>query len=159
MPADADVYSHALAHGDVFVLASDGVWDNLAPEDVLRIVSADMVRRGAWVLPREDGGEAAEGGGAVRVGSGLAEVTMPRGGGGGGEGKTSGEADGEGDEVELSTGLARAIVLEAKHASVNTRRDGPFAKEVKKKFPWEDYRGGKMDDICCVVGIVLQDRL
>ena len=37
-PRDADAYAHAVAHGDVLVLATDGVWDNLSVQDVLRAV-------------------------------------------------------------------------------------------------------------------------
>jgi protein phosphatase PTC7 len=48
-------------------------------------------------------------------------------------------------------------VLAAKQASVNTKRDGPFAKEVKKYYPHEGWHGGKVDDICVVIAIVSED--
>jgi protein phosphatase PTC7 len=118
----------------VLVLGTDGVWDNLAPEDVLKVVSRHMLTARAWEVP-EDGR------GAVRVGAGLAGKVE------------SSQQEGEGRLVDLSTVLAWAIVREAKLASVNDRRDGPFAKEVKKYFPHENYTGGKVDDICCVVGV------
>jgi protein phosphatase PTC7 len=35
--------------------------------------------------------------------------------------------------------------------------DGPFAKEVQKYYPNEDWRGGKVDDICVVVAIVVEE--
>jgi protein phosphatase PTC7 len=133
-PADADIYVHDVNHGDVLVLGTDGVWDNLAPEDVLKVVSRHMLTARAWEVP-EDGH------GAVRVGAGLAGKVE------------SSQQEGEGRLVDLSTVLAWAIVREAKLASVNDRRDGPFAKEVKKYFPHENYSGGKVDDICCVVGV------
>lgn len=34
-PGDASVTSHQLRHGDVLVFATDGVWDNLSPTEVL----------------------------------------------------------------------------------------------------------------------------
>ena len=58
-------------------------------------------------------------------------------------------------ENSLQTVLAVNIVGEAKQASQNTRRDGPFAKEVHKFYPHEDYHGGKVDDICVVVAVVV----
>lgn len=137
-PKDADTYSHIVEHGDILVFATDGVWDNLSPEDVMTIVSSEMVKMSAWVLP-EDGK------GAVSIGSELARIASP-------ESK-------EGGKAEISTVIARAIVRDAKHASENSRRDGPFAKEIKRRFPWENYSGGKVDDICCIVGVVLEDGL
>lgn len=139
-PADSDVYSHPVSHGDVFVFATDGCWDNLSPEDVLRIVSGVMLKVEAWTVDKN---------GAVGVGSGFT-------------GNCSGPTithDGSGKAVDLSTVLATAIVREAKDCSLNTRRDGPFAKEVKRYFPMENWRGGKPDDICAVVGVVTQDGL
>jgi protein phosphatase PTC7 len=134
-PADADIYRHKVTHGDVFVLATDGIWDNLAAEDVLRVVSNVMVKFGAWIVPLEDGR-------AVRVGEKLAVLAEP-----------------VKDNAALSSHIARAVVRESKVASLDTRRDGPFAKEVRRHFPREEWRGGKVDDICCVVGVVVQDGL
>jgi protein phosphatase PTC7 len=155
-PAEADIYSHDVSHGDVFVLATDGVWDNLAPEDILRIISVDMVRRQAWIMPETGEGKKD---GAVRVGKELEGLATPKGWTDPTQAAAKEENSSENDKIELSTVLARAIVREAKHASIDSRRDGPFAKEVKRRFPWENYRGGKVDDICCVVGVVLQDGL
>jgi protein phosphatase PTC7 len=135
-PTDADLYVHEVNHGDVLVLGTDGVWDNLAPQEVLKVVSRHMLTVRAWEVP-EDGQ------GAVHVGAGLAEKVESQ----------------DGKSVDLSTVLAWAIVREAKLASLNDRRDGPFAKEVKKYFPLENYSGGKIDDICCIVGIVMRNDL
>lgn len=57
----------------------------------------------------------------------------------------------------LQTLLAVNITCAAKMASLDSKRDGPFAKEVKKFYPGEDYHGGKVDDICVVVVIVVKD--
>lgn len=59
----------------------------------------------------------------------------------------------------LQTVLAMAITAEAKSASMNTRADGPFAREVQRRFPNERYRGGKIDDICVVVAVVVKGDL
>jgi protein phosphatase PTC7 len=135
-PGDADVYSHAVAPGDVVVLATDGVWDNLSPEDVLRVVSAAMVRRRAWPSPED---------GPVPVTPAFAGVTA------------TAAADALPAASDLSAMLAAEIVREAKMASLNERRDGPFAKQARRLFPWEGYRGGKPDDICTVVAVVAGD--
>lgn len=60
-------------------------------------------------------------------------------------------------ENTLQTLLAVTITGEAKMASLNTKRDGPFAREVKRFYPGEDYHGGKVDDICVVVAIVVEE--
>lgn len=58
-------------------------------------------------------------------------------------------------ENSLQALLAVAIAGEAKMASLNTKVDGPFAREVQKFYPGEDFHGGKADDICVVVAIAV----
>ncbi len=41
---------------------------------------------------------------------------------------------------------------------MDTSRDGPFAKEVKKYYPNEAWHGGKVDDICVVVAVVQEQQ-
>ena len=60
--------------------------------------------------------------------------------------------------LQLQSKLATNIVSEAKSASLDTRRDGPFAKEVQRHYPGENYRGGKVDDICVVVAVVVEEK-
>jgi protein phosphatase PTC7 len=139
-PQDADVYAHAVAHGDVVVLATDGVWVNLSAQDVLRAVSGVMVRRRAWVAPQDGDGD---GDGETLAGN----VVAP--------GFTRAAAE---HDAGLAAVIAAEIVREAKMASLSGRRDGPFAKEVQRLFPWEGYRGGKPDDICAVVVVVTRDN-
>ena len=115
-----------LRHGDVLVLATDGVWDNLSSGEVLNIVSNEMRLRGAW---RKE-----EGQGFV-VTDKIASLTRS------GQAKT------------LQGIIAAAIVAEAKAASHNEQRDGPFAKEASRFYPHEPYHGGKVDDISVVVVI------
>ncbi|KAF2674981.1 protein serine/threonine phosphatase 2C [Microthyrium microscopicum] len=139
-PAKSETSTHNLSHGDVFVFATDGLWDNLSGDEVLRIISGVMLRSGAWRVDTE---------GAVSVSDeGLAASILERAPG----------ADELGEGVlDLSTMLAMAILREAKECSLNKRRDGPFAKEAKKAYPMEDWGGGKPDDICAVVGVVVQE--
>jgi protein phosphatase PTC7 len=132
LPSDADVYGHEVAHGDVLVLATDGVWDNLAAQDVLRTVCGVMVRQGAWRVPDDgDGAEAAP-----------AKIVMP--------GFAAMAAGGEGDDG-LPSLVAAEIVRAAKMASLDARRDSPFTKELRRHHPDQNYTGGKPDDICVVV--------
>ena len=59
----------------------------------------------------------------------------------------------------LQSQLATHIVSEAKSASLDSRRDGPFAREVQRHYPGENYRGGKVDDICVVVAVVVEEKV
>lgn len=135
-PKDANVSQHSLRHGDVLVFASDGVWDNLSSQDILRIVSRRMVGARAWEHT-EDG---------ISLGRNLAEFILAD------NGKSGAEA-----LPNLQSFLAVGITGEAKAASVNTKVDGPFAREVHKYYPNEQWRGGKVDDICVVVAIVVEE--
>jgi protein phosphatase PTC7 len=135
-PKDANVSQHSLRHGDVLVFASDGVWDNLSSQDILRIVSKLMVGARAWEHT-EDG---------ISVGSSLPHFILAD------DGKSGAE-----DIPSLQSFLAVGITGEAKAASVNTKVDGPFAREVQKHYPNEQWRGGKVDDICVVVAIVVEE--
>jgi protein phosphatase PTC7 len=136
MPKDANVSQHSLRHGDVLVFASDGVWDNLSSQDILRIVSRLMVGAKAWEHT-EDG---------ISVGASLPQfITVDDG------------ASGAEEIPSLQSFLAVGITGEAKAASVNTKVDGPFAREVQKHYPNEHWRGGKVDDICVVVAIVVEE--
>ncbi|KAK4201774.1 phosphatase 2C-like domain-containing protein [Triangularia verruculosa] len=129
-PRDAEVIRHGLKHGDVVVFASDGLWDNLFEGDILRIVSEVMKRSGAWRLNGERG---------CVVEEDLTSVTETK------------------EGVTLQGMLATEIVRQAKLASMDPKLDGPFAKEVKKYYPHEVWRGGKEDDICVVVAVVEEE--
>lgn len=133
LPRDASVTTHRMRHGDVLIFATDGVWDNLSPADLLKIVSGQMTASKAW-LNTEKGMTASEH---------LDSVTWP--------------ADGAQDKaMDLQSALAIRITWEAKMASLNTKRDGPFAREVQRYYPGEDFHGGKVDDICVVVAVVVE---
>ena len=133
LPRDSNFSDHQVRHGDILVFATDGVWDNLSTLDMLKIVSRQMLGFQAW----------STGENGTTVTKSLDDLT-----------KEGGIAKGT-VENSLQTVLAVSIVGEAKQASQNTRRDGPFAKEVHKFYPHEDYHGGKVDDICVVVAVVV----
>lgn len=132
-PRDASVTGHQLRHGDVLVFATDGVWDNLSSLDILKIVSRRMTGFRAWEVGQK----------GLTVSEDILALTQ--------EGGISKQY-----ENTLQALLAAAITGEAKMASVNTKADGPFAREVHKYYPYEDFHGGKVDDICVVVAIVVE---
>ncbi|KAI9167532.1 5-azacytidine resistance protein azr1 [Paramyrothecium foliicola] len=140
-PRDADVTQHQLRHGDVVVFATDGVLDNLFNQEILRIASRVMVTSGAWVMTPSNG---------VRVAEDLSPLVKSP--------ESENSDDGKSKKtVTLQSLLATEIVHAAKRASVNTTRDGPFAKEVQKFYPQENWRGGKVDDICVVALVVSEE--
>ncbi|KAI1357098.1 phosphatase 2C-like domain-containing protein [Xylaria sp. FL0043] len=134
-PKDADVTQLDLKHGDILVFASDGVWDNVFNQDILGIVSRTMMDIGAW-RKSEDG---------LQVADSLRRFTSGH--------KSNGRP------VTLQSALAVEIAALAKTASTNQRVDGPFAKEVQKYYPAENWHGGKVDDICVIVLVVTDNRL
>ena len=140
VPSQADQFQHRLRHGDVLVLATDGVWDNLNAQDVNDIVCREMKRYGAWKESNSEG---------FIIGENLSALVKP------------GSVKSKMDSRTLQGVLAGAIAGEAKRTSMDNRRDGPFAREVKKYYPNERYHGGKVDDICVVVliSVELSDRL
>jgi len=144
-PRDAEVTRHRLRHGDVIIFASDGLWDNLFNQDILRIVSRTMTKIGAW--------ESTDAG--VQVSRDLTPYTRPP--------EPKSNTDGKRKDHKarylstLQSLLAMEIVSAAKSASVNTKLDGPFAKEVSKYYPHEKWHGGKEDDICAVVVVVSEE--
>ncbi|KAK4170198.1 phosphatase 2C-like domain-containing protein [Cladorrhinum sp. PSN259] len=137
-PRDAEVTRHSLRHGDVLVFASDGLWDNLFNQDILRIVSSTMAKAGAWAKTER----------GVQVSADLKLFT---------EVKSSEDGEGLPQQPTLQAMLATQIVGAAKSASMDPKLDGPFAKEVKKYYPHEVWRGGKEDDICVVVVLVSEE--
>lgn len=49
------------------------------------------------------------------------------------------------------------VAQEAKMASVNTKLNDPFAREAQREYTNENWRGGKVDDICVVVAVVCEE--
>ncbi|KAL1963846.1 hypothetical protein VTN77DRAFT_7777 [Rasamsonia byssochlamydoides] len=151
LPRDAAVTNVAMQHGDVLVLATDGLFDNLNNQDILKIVTGRMVLAGAWTGKPQGG---------IGVSPRLSELTRP-----GGLDSLSSPPPASSSTVTANsrTGhtlqglLAASIVGEAKIASEDMRRDGPFAKEAQRYFPSDWYRGGKVDDICVVVVMAVEE--
>ena len=139
LPRDASVTHHDVKHGDVLVFATDGVWDNTSPQEILGTVSRLMTTFRGWKSVGSTG---------MAGSKHLRRLTQP--------GGTKKASDAKQDNHTLQSLLAAAITAEAKAASMNTRRNGPFAKEVQKLFPEEGFRGGKVDDICVLVVIVVK---
>ncbi|KAL6248920.1 Protein phosphatase 2C 7 [Rhinocladiella similis] len=129
-PEKADIADHMLRDGDVLVLATDGVWDNLNSQDILSIVSNQMRMFGGWL--RSDQGYTTS-----PVLPELVDRSL---------GPQKHKLPGT-----LQSVIAAAIVGEAKTASHSAKRDGPFAKEMKKHFPFDPWHGGKVDDITVLV--------
>ena len=139
LPEDASLTSHQLDHGDVIVFATDGVWDNLTSQEILELVSDSMTSNGAWTAPSGRG---------VGVSKALPWLTN--------DGIPPMSGNDRKESLRLQTLLATDITSKAKAASVNMKRDGPFAKAVQQAFPNERWSGGKIDDICVVVMIAVQ---
>lgn len=100
LPSDAHKSHHWLRNGDVVLFATDGLWDNVNIQDVLGLVSGEMIKVGAWTCG---------GGGITPSPAGLlAHTTITTTGGGGG----------------IQTEIARAVVAKAKSASLNTGKRG-----------------------------------
>jgi protein phosphatase PTC7 len=137
-PDKAELAHHMLRHGDVLILATDGVWDNLNSQDVLSVVSTQMRQYGAWNRTPSEG---------FTVADRLAVLTQP---GGLGEGKPP---------ISLQGVIAGAVAGEAKIQSMNAMRDGPFAKEIQKNYPEDNFHGGKVDDICVIALIPVEHGL
>jgi protein phosphatase PTC7 len=136
-PSQADVEKHQLKHGDIVVFATDGVWDNLSAQDTLAIITNVMEEHGYWFKSHNfPGAETLLNETLVRA---LSEILNP-----------------ENEQQYLPGLLATAVMREAKVAGLDQRREGPFAKEVKKMYPHEGWQGGKPDDIAVVVAVAVE---
>ncbi|KAJ5899848.1 hypothetical protein N7495_004592 [Penicillium taxi] len=147
-PEDAAISNLQMQHGDVLILATDGVFDNLNNQDLLKIVSSRMIVTGAWSVTSEY---------AVHTSNSLGALTAP--GGIIATPTQDSSSDSSSESMTLQAVLAASIASEAKIASVNTRRDGPFAKEAQRYLPGDYYRGGKVDDICVLAVVAVDESL
>ncbi|KAJ6132729.1 hypothetical protein N7471_007944 [Penicillium samsonianum] len=156
-PSDASVTNVQMQHGDVLIVATDGVFDNLNNQDILKLVTSRMVMTGAWTAT-ESGVGVSENLRALAAPGGLADA-LPTPPGSPLSKDPANTESGPEDGVTLQSVLAATIAGEAKIASVDYRRDGPFAKEAQRYYPGDYYRGGKVDDICVVVVIAVDDSV
>ncbi|KAJ5898644.1 hypothetical protein N7504_008932 [Penicillium tannophilum] len=161
-PRDASVTNVQVQHGDVLILATDGVFDNLNNQDILKLVSSRMILTGAWTATADYGVAVSDKLRELTVPGGLASAFPPSPG-------PSKAQHGSKEEEEsspppettltLQSLLAASIANEAKVASVDFRRDGPFAKEAQRYYPGDYYRGGKVDDICALVLVAIDESI
>lgn len=137
-PKQADVTTHQLRHGDIVLFATDGVWDNLSAQDTLGVVTKVMEENGYWFKSHNFAGAET-----------MLNTSMIN--------NIAGTLSKKGEESFLPSQVAAAVAREAKLAGLDPRREGPFAKEVKRNFPGEAWEGGKPDDIAVVVCIAVED--
>ncbi|PYH46632.1 type 2C protein phosphatase PTC7 [Aspergillus saccharolyticus JOP 1030-1] len=172
-PRDAAVTNLQMQHGDVLVLATDGVFDNLNNQDILKLVSSRMVLMGAWTSTEEAGVQPSADLQQLTSPNGLAPLlpTSPASSSPSSPSSTSSTSSSDStasstktaspnprDQVyTLQSLIAATIAGEAKLASTDMRRDGPFAKEAQRYYPGDWYRGGKVDDISVVVIIAVEE--
>ncbi|OJD18600.1 hypothetical protein AJ78_01371 [Emergomyces pasteurianus Ep9510] len=156
LPYHANVTNLKMQHGDVLILATDGVLDNLFNQDILNIITEQMTTIGAWDVTSETGISVAaeldkfthEGGllPSPRV-STLANDSLSK----------HPIPNAQTRFHPLQSLLALTVVQQAKVASMDRHRDGPFAKQAQRYYPWDKWRGGKVDDICVVVVVAVEE--
>lgn len=158
-PRDASVTNVQMQHGDVLILATDGVFDNLNNQDILKVVTSRMILTGAWTAAPDVAVNVSEHLAALTVPGGLAEAFHPP----SSSEFTRDDHDDLSKRLEstltLQSLLAASVAGEAKLASVDFRRDGPFAKEAQRYYPGDYYRGGKVDDICALILVAVDESL
>lgn len=175
-PSSADRTTLDLQHGDVLVLATDGVLDNLFHNELLQLVTTGMLATKAWEAaptpPTTTTVAAAAALDAATLPGGLAledfidetavnhiinRPSSPS------PSKTTDNAATSllAPYATCQSLLALMIASRAISASLDTRRDGPFAKETQARahrfaHPW---RGGKVDDVTTVVVVAVDEAL
>lgn len=157
-PKDAAVTNVQMQHGDVLILATDGVFDNLNNQDILKVVTSRMVLTGAWTATEDYGVGISDSLAGLTVPGGLATAFPPPKNPSASQPNEKENASLE-STLTLQSLLAASIAGEAKVASVDFRRDGPFAKEAQRYYPGDYYRGGKVDDICALVIVAVDESL
>jgi len=132
-PKHSALSQHQLQHGDVVMFATDGVWDNLSEQEIVDIIARQCEKAGLW-----------------QDGNGLSNRQLAL--------STSGSTDAAPSKQgkSLQVAIATAVVNAAKKAGLDEKRDGPFAKEVQKRYPYEGYHGGKPDDVAVIVLVALE---
>ncbi|KAI3004897.1 hypothetical protein CBS147346_4698 [Aspergillus niger] len=158
-PRDAAVTNLHMQHGDVLILATDGVFDNLNNQDMLKLVTSRMVLTGAWTADPDAGIRPSEDLKQLTSPEGLSSLlpTPPSSPSSDPESPKSSSPSTRQQTYTLQSLIAATIAGEAKLASMDMRRDGPFAKEAQRYYPGDWYRGGKVDDIS-VIAVVAVDE-
>ncbi|RHZ61166.1 type 2C protein phosphatase PTC7 [Aspergillus thermomutatus] len=157
-PRDAAVTNLHMQHGDVLMLATDGVFDNLNNQDILKLITSRMILTGAWTATPELGIKVSDDLGALTGPDGLASLLPSP--SSSFDTCTSGSVAPSSQNLQhhtLQSLLASTVAGEAKRASMDARRDGPFAKEAQRYYPGDWYRGGKVDDICVLIIVAVEE--
>ncbi|OAX85061.1 hypothetical protein ACJ72_00562 [Emergomyces africanus] len=158
LPYHANVTNLKMQHGDVLILATDGVLDNLFNQDILNIITEQMISIGAWDVTSEAG---------ISVSAELDKFTHE------GDFVPSPRVSTLANDPQskqpipnpqtrlhpLQSLLALTVVQQAKVASMDRHRDGPFAKQAQRYYPWDKWRGGKVDDICVVAVVAVEEEM
>lgn len=152
-PRDAAVTNLQMQHGDVLLLATDGVFDNLNNQDILKLITSRMVLTGAWTATPDVG---------IKPSIDLDQLTGPEGlasliPSSSTQASQHHRSTNKSHLYSLPSLLAATIAGEAKLASVDMRRDGPFAKEAQRYYPGDWYRGGKVDDIAVLAVVAVEE--
>ncbi|KAH8701016.1 phosphatase 2C-like domain-containing protein [Talaromyces proteolyticus] len=155
-PRDAAVSTACMQDGDVLVLATDGVFDNLNNQEILKIVTGRMVHGGAWKETPEGGISVT---GKLQAMADVSSLPTPPASPAPSSSSSSSAMSKTGSHHTLPGLVASSIVHEAKRASHDIRRDGPFAREAQRYFPGHWYRGGKVDDICVLVIVAVGEHV
>lgn len=159
-PRDAAVTNVQMQHGDVLLLATDGVFDNLNNQDILKLVTSRMILTGAWTAIPDQGVGVSDSLAALTVPGGIAAAFPPPSSSASHSKEHPSESQSRLEStLTLQSLLAASIAGEAKIASVDFRRDGPFAKEAQRYYPGDYYRGGKVDDICALVLVAVDEAI
>ncbi|KAF7157119.1 hypothetical protein CNMCM5623_001107 [Aspergillus felis] len=162
-PRDAAVTNLHMQHGDVLMLATDGVYDNLNNQDILKLVTSRMILTGAWTATPELGIKVSDDLGALTAPDGLASLLpWPSSSSKSSVADTSTSGNvAPSSQIHqhhtLQSLLASTVAGEAKRASMDSRRDGPFAKVAQRYYPGDWYRGGKVDDICVLMIVAVEE--
>ncbi|KAL3475390.1 protein serine/threonine phosphatase 2C [Aspergillus californicus] len=158
-PCDAITTNLHMQHGDVLLLATDGVFDNLNNQDILKLVTSRMIYTGAWTAstspntgivpaPRERLKQLTGSEGLAALDSSKSESAKKT--------KPATASNPHDHTYTLQSLIAATVAREAKLASMDLRRDSPFAKEAQRYHPGDYYRGGKVDDIAVLVVVAVE---
>ena len=121
MPKDADQKTFFLKDNDIILLATDGYFDNVYPQETLSLVNSTMKT-------------------IVHPSSSSTTTTTA----------TTNMTD---EEVATTVrGLAKSLTDAARRYSLDPKRLSPWARDARAHG--SNYRGGKIDDITCIVTLV-----
>ncbi|KAL4944323.1 hypothetical protein BDV06DRAFT_94244 [Aspergillus oleicola] len=150
-PRDAISTNLTMQHGDVLILATDGVFDNLNNQDILKLVTSRMLYTGAWTASTGIAPSDSETLARLTGPEGLSSIISSNFSKSTPNSKPATASNPHDATYTLQSLIAATIAGEAKLASMDLRRDGPFAKEAQRYYPGDYYRGGKVDDIAVLV--------